>query len=55
MGILAEMRRTATVRAVDDVELLALSWQTFQETLERSDRTARAFSEIAKERLAFSP
>ena len=55
VGILAETRRTATVRAIDDVELLALSWQEFQETLERSDRADRNFSEIAKERLAFTP
>jgi len=54
VGILAETRRTATVRAVGDVELLALSWQTFRETLEGSDRAARAFSEIAKERIAFA-
>ena len=54
VGILAETRRTATVRAVDDVELLALSWQTFQETLERSDRADRDFSEIAKERIGFA-
>ena len=52
VGILAETRRTATVRAIDDVELLALSWQEFQETLERSDRAERSFSEIAKERVA---
>ena len=55
VGILAETRRTATVSAVDDVELLALSWQEFQETLERSDRADRNFSEIAKERIAFAP
>jgi len=55
VGILAETRRTATVSAVDDVELLALSWQEFQETLERSDRADRNFSEIAKERIAFTP
>ena len=54
VGILAETRRTATVRAVDDVVLLALSWQTFQETLERSDRADRDFSEIAKERIALA-
>jgi alkyl hydroperoxide reductase subunit AhpC len=52
VGILAETRRTATVRAIDNVELLALSWQEFQETLERSDRAERSFSEIAKERVA---
>jgi alkyl hydroperoxide reductase subunit AhpC len=52
VGILAETRRTATVRAVGDVELLALSWQEFQQTLERSDRTNREFSEIVHERLA---
>ena len=40
------------MRAVDEVELLALSWQAFQETLERSDRAERNFSEIAKERIA---
>ena len=50
VGILAETRRTATVRAIDDVELLALSWQEFQEALERSDRTERDFAEIVRER-----
>ena len=55
VGILAETRRTATVRAVGDVELLGLSWQIFQETLERSDRADRDFAEIAKERIAFTP
>ena len=52
VGILAETRRTATVRAIDNVELLALSWQEFQDTLERSDRADRNFSEIVKERVA---
>src|SRR5215212_951178 len=52
VGILAETRRTATVRAVGDVELLALSWREFQQTLERSDRTNREFSEIVHERVA---
>jgi alkyl hydroperoxide reductase subunit AhpC len=52
VGILAETRRTATVTAIGDVELLALSWKEFQETLERSDQTERDFSEIAQERLA---
>ena len=52
VGILAETRRTATVRAVGRVELLALSWKEFQETLERSDRSNREFSEIVEERLA---
>jgi len=55
VGILAETRRTATVRAIHDVELLALSWQEFQETLEQSDRTKRDFSEIVQERLAAKP
>jgi peroxiredoxin 2/4 len=54
VGMLAETRRTATVCAVGDVELIALSWQEFQQTLERSDRADRAFSEIAKERIAFA-
>jgi alkyl hydroperoxide reductase subunit AhpC len=52
VGILAETRRMATVRAIDDVELLALSWQEFQEVVEQSDPTARDFSEIVRERLA---
>ena len=52
VGILAETRRTATVRAIGSVELLALSWKEFQQTLERSDRTERDFSEIVHERLA---
>jgi peroxiredoxin 2/4 len=55
VGILADTRRTATVRAVNDVELLGLTWEKFQETLERSDRAERDFSEIAKERIAFAP
>jgi sulfate-transporting ATPase len=55
VGILAETRRTATVRAVGDVELLALSWKEFQDTLERSDQAERDFSEIAHERLAAAP
>ena len=35
VGLLADTHRTATVRAVGDVELVGLSWQRFQETLER--------------------
>jgi peroxiredoxin len=54
VGILDETRRTATVRAVGDVELIALSWQEFQQALERSDRADRAFSEIANERIALA-
>jgi alkyl hydroperoxide reductase subunit AhpC len=54
VGILAETRRTAAVRAIDDVELLALTWQEFQESLERSDHANREFSEIVKERTAFA-
>jgi peroxiredoxin (alkyl hydroperoxide reductase subunit C) len=52
VGLLAETRRTATVRATGDVELLALSWREFQEALERSDRARRDFSEIVQEQLA---
>jgi alkyl hydroperoxide reductase subunit AhpC len=52
VGILAETRRTATVRAVDDVELLSLEWKTFQSALEESDPTSREFAEIVKERTA---
>jgi alkyl hydroperoxide reductase subunit AhpC len=55
IGLLAETRRTATVRAIGDVELLVLSWQEFQEALERSDRAERDFSEIVQERLAATP
>src|SRR5262249_54148429 len=55
VGILADTRRTATVRAIDDVELLALSWQVFMETLQQSDRTEREFSEIVQERLPARP
>lgn len=55
VGILADTHRTATVVAVGDVVVLALTWQRFQELLERSDRANRDFSDIAKERLAFSP
>jgi alkyl hydroperoxide reductase subunit AhpC len=55
VGILADMRRTATVRAVGDVELLGLSWERFQETLERSDRAERDFAAIVRERVAFAP
>jgi peroxiredoxin (alkyl hydroperoxide reductase subunit C) len=52
VGLLAETRRTATVRAMDDVELLALDWSTFQSALEQSDRTSRDFGAIVKERTA---
>ena len=52
IGILAETRRTATVRAVDDVELLSLDWTTFQSALEESDPTSRDFAEIVKARTA---
>jgi alkyl hydroperoxide reductase subunit AhpC len=55
VGILAETRRTATVRAIDDVELLALSWEEFQDSVEQSDRTNRDFAEIVQERLAQAP
>jgi alkyl hydroperoxide reductase subunit AhpC len=55
VGILAETRRTATVRALRDVELLALSWDEFRESLEQSDRAEREFSEIVQERLARVP
>jgi alkyl hydroperoxide reductase subunit AhpC len=55
VGILAETRRTATVRALSDVELLALSWDEFRESLEQSDRAEREFSEIVQERLARVP
>jgi peroxiredoxin (alkyl hydroperoxide reductase subunit C) len=54
VGILAETRRTATVRAIGDVVLLALSWEAFQQTLERSDRAQRDFAAIAKERIALA-
>lgn len=55
VGLLADTHRTATVRAVGDVELVGLSFQSFQETLEQSDRADRDFAEIARERLAFAP
>ena len=51
VGTLAETRRMATVRAVGEVELLALSWQEFQEAVEDS-RAQRDFGEIVQERLA---
>jgi CRP-like cAMP-binding protein len=41
----------ATVCAVGEVELLALSWQEFQEAVEDS-RAERDFGEIVQERLA---
>lgn len=53
VGILAETRRTATVSAVDNVEVYALTWQAFQEALERSDHAERDFSAIVKERIEF--
>jgi alkyl hydroperoxide reductase subunit AhpC len=51
VGILAETRRMATVRAVGEVELLALSWQEFLEAVEDS-RAQRDFGEIVQDRLA---
>ena len=53
VGILAETRRTATVRAVGEVEVLALTFKLFQETLEQSDRANRDFAEIVKDRMEF--
>ena len=53
VGILAETRRAASVRAVREVEVLALTFQVFQETLERSDRANRDFAEIVKDRIEF--
>ena len=50
VGLLAETRRTATVRAMDDVELLSLEWRTFQSALMESDPTNREFAEIVRER-----
>jgi alkyl hydroperoxide reductase subunit AhpC len=55
VGILAETRRTATVRAIAEVELLALSWAEFQATLEQSDGAKRDFSQIVQERLVGAP
>jgi CRP-like cAMP-binding protein len=55
IGILAETRRTASVRAIDDVELFVLKWGEFQTALEESDSTDRDFSEIVQERLANAP
>jgi hypothetical protein len=54
VGILAETKRTATVRAVSAVELVSLTWQQFQDTLQQSDRAEREFSQIVKERIAIA-
>ena len=40
------------MRAIDDVDLLALSWQEFQDVIEQSDPTKRDFSEVVQERFA---
>jgi CRP-like cAMP-binding protein len=52
VGILAETRRTATVRSLGDVKLLALDWRTFRSVLEESDAMSRDFAEILRERTA---
>src|SRR5262249_52812679 len=52
VGILAETRRTATVRAVGEVDLLAMSWQGVQEALAPPDQSEPDCAEIVQERLA---
>ena len=54
VGILAETRRTATVCAADDVELLSLEWTAFLSVLEESDPCSRDFADVVKERTAWA-
>ena len=52
IGLLTEHRRTASVRAKTDLELLALDWDAFRQMIEASEPTAKDFAEIVRARLA---
>ncbi len=52
IGLLTEARRTASVRAKTDLELLALDWDAFRQMVEASEPTAKDLAEIVRERLA---
>ncbi len=51
IGILTEVRRTATVRARSELKLSVLDWKEFREVIERSEETSSDFAEIVRERL----
>lgn len=54
IGLLTEARRTATVRAKTDLEVLTMDWEIFKKVVKTSEATATDFAEIIRERLAKS-
>ena len=52
IGLLQNRRRSATVRAADEVEVLVLDRQTFQELLDKSNTIEAAVSSEAAKRIA---
>lgn len=54
MGLVAETERSATVRAITDVEAFALNWDYFIMMIESSDAAYADFSAIVRARAAES-
>lgn len=52
IGLLTEARRTASVRAREKTELLALDFDDFRKAIESNEATGQDFSEIVQARLA---
>ena len=52
IGLLTEARRTASVRAKDKLEVLALDWEDFMKLVEASEGTHADFAAIMRERLS---
>ncbi len=52
IGLLTESRRTASVRAKEKTELLALDFDDFRKAIESNEATGQSFSQIITERLA---
>jgi hypothetical protein len=55
IGLLADLPRTASVRASSDVELLAIDRELFRRIVDSSEATADDLAEIVRVRLAAAP
>jgi CRP-like cAMP-binding protein len=55
IALLRDIPRTATVRALSDVQLLALDREVFLDAVTGHDRASQAATFIVGERLALSP
>lgn len=51
MALFNDDKRTATVKVLEDCNLIVISRQTLKEKLERSDPTIRALVEMLSQRL----